>query len=140
MELSSNICIENCDKLCFKVEIMYSRYLNCLYCNKNPLTEVISYIWKSESVNMLLFQLCLTLCDPMDLSHQAPLSMEFSRQEFQSGKKKESLGKKIPFSGEPLQPRFQTPVFLHCRQILYHLSHQGSLIIHINILQYFYIR
>ena len=25
-------------------------------------------------------QLCLTLCDPMDCSHLAPLSMEFSRQ------------------------------------------------------------
>ena len=25
---------------------------------------------------------CLTLCDPMDCAHQAPLSMEFSRQEY----------------------------------------------------------
>ena len=31
-------------------------------------------------------QSCLTLCDPMDSSlHQAPLSMEFSRQEYWSG-------------------------------------------------------
>jgi len=65
--------------------------------------------------------------------------MEFSRQEFWRGKKKKSSGKKIPFSRESLHPRYQTPVFLHCRQILYHLSHQGSLIIHVNILQYFYI-
>ena len=28
---------------------------------------------------------CLTLCDPMDCSHQAPLSMGFSRQEYWSG-------------------------------------------------------
>ena len=28
---------------------------------------------------------CLTLCDPMDYSCQAPLSMEFSRQEYWSG-------------------------------------------------------
>ena len=30
-------------------------------------------------------QLCLTLCDPMNHSPQAPLSMEFSRQEYWSG-------------------------------------------------------
>ena len=30
-------------------------------------------------------QSCLTLCDPMDCSRQAPLSMEFSRQEYCSG-------------------------------------------------------
>ena len=36
--ISSNICIENCTKSCLKVEIMYYKYLNCLYCNKNPLT------------------------------------------------------------------------------------------------------
>ena len=30
-------------------------------------------------------KLCLTLCDPMDLARQAPLSMGFSRQEHWSG-------------------------------------------------------
>ena len=30
-------------------------------------------------------QSCLTLCDPMDYSHHAPLSMGFSRQEYWSG-------------------------------------------------------
>ena len=30
-------------------------------------------------------QSCLTLCDPMDSSPQAPLSMGFSRQEHWSG-------------------------------------------------------
>ena len=34
----------------------------------------------------MLIQLCLTLCDPMDyIAHGAPLSMEFSRQEYWSG-------------------------------------------------------
>ena len=33
-------------------------------------------------VVVLVAQLCPTLCDPMDLAHQAPLSMEFSRQEY----------------------------------------------------------
>ena len=30
-------------------------------------------------------QSCLTLCDPIDGSHQAPLSLGFSRQEHWSG-------------------------------------------------------
>ena len=35
---------------------------------------------------MLAAQLCWTLCDPMDyIAWQAPLSMEFSRQEYWSG-------------------------------------------------------
>ena len=36
-------------------------------------------------VKVLLAQLCLTLCDPMDCSLPAPLSLEFSRQEYWSG-------------------------------------------------------
>ena len=35
-----------------------------------------------EQCLRLVAQLCLTLCDPMESIHQAPLSMEFSRQEF----------------------------------------------------------
>ena len=34
---------------------------------------------------MLIVQLCPTLCDPMDCSPQAPLSMRFSRQGYWSG-------------------------------------------------------
>ena len=34
---------------------------------------------------VLVAESCLTLCDPMDCSLQAPLSMEFSRQEHWSG-------------------------------------------------------
>ena len=32
-------------------------------------------------------QSCLTLCNPMPVAHQAPLSMGFSRQEYWSGLK-----------------------------------------------------
>ena len=50
------------------------------------------------------------------VAHRAPLSMGFSRQKYCC----HSL----------LQGIFHTqasnPVLLHCRQILYHLSHQGS--------------
>ena len=41
---------------------------------------------------VLVTQSCLTLCDPMDCSHQAPLSIEFSRQEYWSGLPFLSLG------------------------------------------------
>ena len=36
-------------------------------------------------VCVLVTQLCLTLCTPWTAVHQAPLSMEFSRQEYWSG-------------------------------------------------------
>ena len=32
-----------------------------------------------------LLQSCLTLCNPIDGAHQAPLSLGFSRQEYRSG-------------------------------------------------------
>ena len=49
---------------------------------------------------------------------QVPLSMEFSRQEYWSG---------LPFpSSGDLPDRGIEPRSLPCRQILYHLSHQGS--------------
>ena len=43
--------------------------------------------WQDQPPNLFAIlctkslQSCLTLCDPMDLAHQAPLSMGFSRQE-----------------------------------------------------------
>ena len=52
------------------------------------------------------------------VTHQAPLSMEFSSQEYWRGC--HSLLQGIfPTQGSNLG-------FLHCRQILYHMSHQGS--------------
>ena len=45
--------------------------------------------------------------------------MDFSRQEYWSGLP-------FPFPGDLPNPGL-TPGLLHCRQILYHLSHQGSL-------------
>ena len=37
------------------------------------------------SVCVLVAQLCLALCDPMDCSCQTPLSVGFSKQEYWSG-------------------------------------------------------
>ena len=41
-------------------------------------------------------QSCPTLCDPMDVAHQAPPSMEFSRQEYWSGLPFSFPGEKKP--------------------------------------------
>ena len=61
-----------------------------------------------------------TLETPQTVACQAPLSMGFSRQEYWSGLLFPSPGD-LPNPG--IKPR--SPA-LHCRQILYHLSHQGS--------------
>ena len=56
---------------------------------------------------VLVTQLCLTLCDPMDSSHQAPLSMGFSRQEYWIGLPFPSPGD-LPNPGtEPGSPTLQ---------------------------------
>ena len=62
---------------------------------------------------------CPTLCDSMDyIVCQAPLSMEFSRQEYWS---------RLPFPSPGIFPtQGSNPGLPHCRQILYCLSHQGS--------------
>ena len=48
-----------------------------------PLTIRIPWPVPHESS---VTQLCPTLCDLMTVAHQAPLSMEFSRQEYWTGK------------------------------------------------------
>ena len=70
-----------------------------------------------EELRVLVAQSCLTLCNTMD-SRQAPLSMEFFRQEYWSGLLFPSSGI-FPTQGS-------NPGLLHYRQILYHLSYQGS--------------
>ena len=40
---------------------------------------------KKMCVQAKLLQSCLTLCGSMDVAHQSPLFMEFSRQEYWSG-------------------------------------------------------
>ena len=72
-----------------------------------------------RKVKMLVAQLCLTLCNPIDcgLSGQTFLSMEFSRLEWVAG---HSLIQEI-FLTQGLNLGI-----LCCRQILYYQSHQGS--------------
>ena len=66
----------------------------------------------------LVAQSCPTLCNPMDAC-QVPLSMELPRQGYWSG---------LPFpSPGDLHDQGSNSGFLHCSQILHHMSHQGSL-------------
>ena len=45
----------------------------------------LKWLSSSSSSSSLVAQSCLTLCDPMDCSPNAPLSMGFSRQEYWCG-------------------------------------------------------
>ena len=55
---------------------------------------------------------------PQTAACQAPLSMRFSRQEYWSGSP-------FPSPGDLSDPGMELGL-LHCRQILYHLSHQRN--------------
>ena len=63
----------------------------------------------------------LTLVTPWTLAQQAPVSMEFSSQEYWSGLP-------FPFPGYLPDPGIKSK-YRNYRQILYHLSHQRRLII-----------
>ena len=63
-------------------------------------------------------KLCPILVIPWTVARQAPLSMEFPRQEYKNG---------LPFpSPRDLPNPESNPGFLHYRQILYQLSYEGS--------------
>ena len=90
--------------------------LRCIFAwVRDSLLFMLYRFWKCESVS------CSVVSDSMTawtVAHQTPLSMEFSRQEYCS---------RLPFPspGDLPNPRIK-PGLLHCRQILYCLSHQGS--------------
>ena len=67
----------------------------------------------------------LTLCDPMAVALQAPLSVEFFRQEY-------GVGCHFLLQGIFLI-QGSNPGLLHCRHILSHLSHQGTWLYHLFI-------
>ena len=70
------------------------------------------------SVIVLITRCVWLLAAPWAVAHQAPVSMGFSRQEYWSG---------LPFPslGDLPDPETESGL-MHCRQILYHLSPQGS--------------
>ena len=61
---------------------------------------------------------------PWTVAHQAPLSKGFSRKKYWS---------ELPFPSPEGLPDPGILGLLHCRQILYHLSHQGSPVDHVCI-------
>ena len=67
---------------------------------------------------VLVAQSCPTLCDPTDIAHQAPLSMGISS-------KKTGVDRHSHLQGLFLT-QGSNSCLRHCRQILYHLKHQGS--------------
>ena len=79
------------------------------------------YISKKESE---VARSCPTFCDPMDCSLPGSSVQGFSRQEYWSG---HFLLQEILLT-QGLNPGLQ-----HCRQTLYHLSHQGSYLEEINL-------
>ena len=79
----------------------------------------------------LVIKSCSALATSWTIAHQAPLSIRFPRQEYWSGLSFLSPGS-LPKPGiEPGSPALKVfctaGILLDCRQILYQLSHQGSL-------------
>ena len=90
----------------------YSLKKCLLSCHLQTVRALLLPIWISSSP--VICSVMFDSATPQIVAHQAPLSMEFSRQEYRSGQ---------PFSS---QGDLYDPGHLHCRQILCHLSHQGS--------------
>ena len=67
--------LERCLFLPIMCECMYIMYAYMLY----------TYVFIYKCMGVLVVQSCPTLCDPWTVACQAPLSMEFSRQEYWSG-------------------------------------------------------
>ena len=82
----------------------------------SPNTVKLVGIVSTCELGVLVVQSCPHVT-PWTAAHQASLSLEFSRQENWSGLAFLSPG------DFPTQE--SNPALLHCRQILYHLSHQG---------------
>ena len=70
-------------------------------------------------VCVLLAQLCLTFCNPMDCSLQGSSLHGILQARILKWVA-------MPSSRGSYQPMDLTPGLLHCRKILYCLSHQGS--------------
>ena len=91
-----------------------------------PLAEYL-LLPDTNTEDQLPFNIILVLlsCDqlfatPWTVPWLAPLFMEFSRQQHWRGLP-------VSFPGDHPNPGIEPRCLLYCRQILYHLSHQGNL-------------
>ena len=57
----------------------------CYHLRLQQIMNLFVIVTSEITMHAKLLQLCLTFCDSMDLTCQAPLSMGFSKQEFWSG-------------------------------------------------------
>ena len=108
-ENNSGVCVCVCVCMCvckvIQEEVISACLLNGMqYFNLQWKCQLLSCVWLFESL--------------WTAAHQAPLSMGFSRQEYWSGLP-------FPIPGDLPNPEVE-PDLLHCRQIFYHLSHQGG--------------
>ena len=76
------------------------------------------YIDVERKMKVLVIQLSLTLCDPMDSTPGSSVHGILQARILKWAAVSSSRGSP--------QPRGQTKVLPHCRQILYRMSHQGS--------------
>ena len=78
------------------------------------------YTHRKRKVKVKSLSRVRLLSTPWTVAYQGPLSMGFSRQEHWNG---------LPFPspGDLPEPGIEPGSVRHCRQTLYHLSHQGRL-------------
>ena len=77
--------------------------------------KLIFVLWECHTcLHAKFLQLCLTFCDPMDVDHQAYLSVGFSRQEYLSGFPCPYL---MNLTDPGIKPA--SPQLLYCRCILF---------------------
>ena len=79
--------------------------------NVGPIKKRESKIHDNLPPKVKVTQLCLTLCDPMDYTVHGILQARILEW--------------VSFPGDLPNPGIELGL-LHCRQILYQLSHQGS--------------
>ena len=83
--------------------------------------SIFLLLFQKNEVKVLVVQLCLTLCNPMDWPARL-------LSPWNSPSKNTGVGSHFFLQGTFLTQRLN-PGLLHCRQILDHLSHQESLVI-----------
>ena len=80
--------------------------------------RILLYMWNLHACMLSHFSRVWLFVTSWTVAHQAPPSMGFSRQKCWNGLP-------CPPPGD-LPTQGSNPGLLHCRQTLYHLSHQGS--------------